>query len=188
MSVDTRHQAMLAELLELRASKAAPLPVRENATTMSEPLDDRGRRSEPAGEDVDRELLQAKLEASEAKTEAKFADLRSDLAAMRGDMAAFRGEVQGLRAAIDSKPSRMDLLAAVLAIVGLIVATIFSIASLSGDKFALGVSLADKRQEQLQVDAAQNRTSGEINSKLDQLLAAERPNPGAPPADRVSRR
>lgn len=117
---------------------------------------EQGRRAKPADapaeDEMDDRLLNAKIEASEARTDAKFAELKGLLA---------------------SAPSRWDVWGGLLALF----VAILGILAFGGDRLALGIGLADTRQEQLERDRAQDATANEINAKLDRLLAAESARP-----------
>jgi len=184
----------------------------------------------------ERELFDAKLQASESRTDAKFAEMRTELTSFRGELVAAiadlkvgimqnasatersidgvmqavtssRGELEGKienlqttldgkintsQAAIDgrigsveatlsgristvdatiaSKASPRDIWLAALAVFGAVLAAL----AFGGDRLSVGLGLADQRQDQMQLDAAQNNMAVSIDRKLDRLLAAEK--------------
>lgn len=98
-------------------------------------------------------IINAKVAAAEARVDTKFAELRADLSHL-----PTKGTIWG---AIGT---------AIVAILGVILAML----SYGGDRFDSGVSLADHRQSQMQRDADQDRAVANINSKIDQLIAAQK--------------
>ena len=135
-------EAMLAAVLDNDLQAQSALWGERHRTTLP-PVDDSP-------------LMDAKLEAVEARTDAKFADLRTDLAAQFGD----------LKAELAKKPATGTLIGTAVAIVALILSAL----AFGGDRLALGIGLADQRQEQLKRDQAQDE-------KLDRILDRLPPTP-----------
>ena len=98
------------------------------------------------------ETVDAKIAAAEARTDTKFAMLTGDLAAHFGD----------LKADLARKPGTGTLIGIAVAIVALILGAL----AYGGDRLAMGVGLADQRQEQLKRDDAQDERLAEILRRL----------------------
>jgi hypothetical protein len=98
------------------------------------------------------DIIDAKIEAAEARTDTKFAMLTGDLTAHFGD----------LKADLARKPGTGTLIGIAVAIVALLLGAL----AYGGDRLALGVGLADQRQEQLKRDQAQDKKFDEILDRL----------------------
>jgi hypothetical protein len=96
------------------------------------------------------DTVDAKIAAVEARTDTKFAELRGDLKDFATKSTVWRG-------------------------VAVVIATLLAAMAFGGDRFDAGIGMADVRQAQMQKDADQDKTVHEINGKLDQLIAAQRP-------------
>ncbi len=115
--------------------------------------------------------LRAEIAGGRAEGRADVANLRAEIAGLSGDTkqatGELRGELQGVRATIDSKPSRLDIWGAALAVAALFMAVL----AFASDRQAIGLSLADKRAEQLQRDNGQDEAVRGIENKLDVLIS-----------------
>jgi hypothetical protein len=114
------------------------------------------KNADGSGTSPDVEIVDAKIAAAEARTDTKFAELRTDLAKDFG----------ALSTQLASKPGTGTLIGTAVAIVGILLAAL----SYGGDRLAMGVGLADSRQEQLKRDQEQDTATKATDRKLDELL------------------
>lgn len=114
------------------------------------------KQNSPSGTSGNMDTVDAKIAAAEARTDTKFAELRGDLKDF-----ATKGTVWGAVAS------------GVVAILGVLVGLI----AFGGDRFDAGLGMADVRQAQIERDAKQDAAVNDINGKLDQLIAAQKPAP-----------
>lgn len=87
------------------------------------------------------------------------------------NLSEMKSEFEKLRADIAKLPTTWVMLGLFVGAVGLILSAL----AFGGARFTAGISMADVRQAQLQRDADQDASVKEITSKLDQLIAAQRP-------------
>lgn len=159
----------------------------------------REAKNAPNFDDMDREVLDAKIATVEARTDAKFAELKGEIATgqsrietmfaeLRADLVAQQGatntaiaDLRGdLRTAQSDTQGQIETVKASVdgkpgkfdvwgGLLALFVAFI-AVLAFGGDRLSTGIGLADQRLEQLERDRQQDNTATEINSKLDKLL------------------